>query len=107
MSQEGESPLGVTSVFPICSQSLLFFVGSTSQAGSVASFLSAAVIKHSDRRQLGGGKHLHGLHIQVIIHHHGWSEQELNQELEAETVGGEGRTSCWLILHSLDHLPKR
>lgn len=44
--EEGVAPLGVASVFSMPSrcQSLLFFVGSTSQVGGVASFLSVAVI---------------------------------------------------------------
>lgn len=48
------------------------------------SLLSVAVIKHYDKRQLGGGKGL--FYLQVIVHE-GKSKQEFKAETQRQELG--------------------
>lgn len=43
---------------------------------------SVTVINHSDKKQAGRGKSLHGLQFQVSVHLWGKSKQELKEELK-------------------------
>lgn len=79
--------------------------------GSRSSFLSVAVIKHSDRNQLREVEGLCGLLYQATVCHRGKLWQEFEKELEEETIEGlclwaHSQTQAQLaFLPSSDHMP--